>query len=67
MKDNTNLVLYSIPDEKFNNVSILNEIAKVDNLINQAQFIYLKDDEYLNRLKEKNFSHKNLKKNTFCF
>ena len=67
MKDNTNLVLYSIPDEKFNNVSILNEIAKVDNLINQAQFIYLKDDEYLNRLKEKNFLTKILKRNTFCF
>ena len=68
MKDNTNLVLYSIPDEKFNNVSILNEIAKVDNLINQAQFIYLKDDEYLKRLKEKKiFLTKNLKKEYILF
>ena len=68
MKEDTNLVLYSPPNEKFNNSTILNEIDKIDNLINKAQFIYLKDDEYLKKLKEqKIFLTKILKKEYILF
>lgn len=66
INDDSNLILYSLPNDKFNNPFdnqvILEEIDKNNRLLSLAKSIYVEDDKYLKNLKErKAYLNKSLK------